>query len=115
MTLRHFLKDRRAGVTPMFALAIIPVFGLIGAAVDYSRANSVRTALQAAADATALAMSKDAASADRKPDQHQGDRLFPGAVQPPRGEEPRDRRGLHHDRRIAAHHHGERAASMPRS
>jgi Flp pilus assembly protein TadG len=62
MTLRHFLKDRRGGITPMFALAIIPVFGLIGAAVDYSRANSVRTAMQAAADATALMLSKDASS-----------------------------------------------------
>jgi Flp pilus assembly protein TadG len=62
MILRRFLKDRRAGVTPMFALAIVPVFGLIGAAVDYSRANSVRTALQAAADATALMLSKDAST-----------------------------------------------------
>lgn len=60
MMLRRFLTDRRAGVTPMFALAIIPVFGLIGAAIDYSRANSVRTAMQAAADATALMLSKDA-------------------------------------------------------
>ena len=46
----------------MFALAIIPVFGLIGASIDYSRANSVRTAMQAAADATALMLSKDASS-----------------------------------------------------
>jgi Flp pilus assembly protein TadG len=62
MMLRHFFKDRRGGVTPMFALAIIPVFGLIGAAIDYSRANSVRTAMQAAADATALMLSKDAST-----------------------------------------------------
>jgi Flp pilus assembly protein TadG len=62
MSLWAFLQDRRAGVAPIFALAIIPVIGLVGAAVDYSRANSVRTTLQAALDATALAMAKSAQS-----------------------------------------------------
>jgi Flp pilus assembly protein TadG len=52
------MQNRRGGVAPMFALAIIPVFGLAGAAVDYSRANSARTGLQSAIDATALAMAK---------------------------------------------------------
>ena len=42
----------------MFALAIIPVVGLVGASVDYSRANSVKAGMQAALDATALAMAK---------------------------------------------------------
>ena len=54
----HFLRDRRGAVAPMFAIAIIPVLGLTGAAIDYSRANSVRTGMQAAIDATALAMAK---------------------------------------------------------
>jgi Flp pilus assembly protein TadG len=58
MSLLRFLKDRRGGVAPMFALAIVPVFGLVGAAVDYSRASSVRTGMQSAIDATALAMAK---------------------------------------------------------
>jgi Flp pilus assembly protein TadG len=58
MSLFRFIQDRRGGVAPMFALAIIPVFGLVGAAVDYSRANSVRTGMQSAIDATALAMAK---------------------------------------------------------
>src|SRR5215207_7955283 len=58
MFLRSFLRDRRAGVAPMFALAIIPVIGLVGAAVDYSRANSIRTKVQSALDATALAMAR---------------------------------------------------------
>ena len=60
--LQHFLQDRRGGITPMFALAILPVVGLTGAAIDYSRANSVRSAMQAAADSTALMLSKDASS-----------------------------------------------------
>jgi Flp pilus assembly protein TadG len=60
MFLRSFLRDRRAGVAPMFALAVIPVIGLVGAAVDYSRANSIRTKVQSALDATALAMARSA-------------------------------------------------------
>jgi Flp pilus assembly protein TadG len=60
MSLRRFLQDRRGGVAPIFALAIIPVIGLVGAAVDYSRANTIRSGLQSALDATALAMAKSA-------------------------------------------------------
>jgi Flp pilus assembly protein TadG len=54
----RFLKDRRGGVVPMFALSIIPVFGLVGAAVDYSRANAIKARMQAALDATSLSMAK---------------------------------------------------------
>jgi Flp pilus assembly protein TadG len=56
--LLRFLKDRRGAVAPMFALAVIPVIGFIGAAIDYSRVSAVRTAMQAALDSTSLAMSK---------------------------------------------------------
>jgi Flp pilus assembly protein TadG len=55
---RGFLHDRRGAVAPIFALAIIPVIGLVGASVDYSRANSTRTSMQGALDATSLAMAK---------------------------------------------------------
>ena len=58
MSLSRFLKDCRGGVAPMFAIAVIPMFGLVGAAVDYSRANSVRAGMQSAIDATSLAMAK---------------------------------------------------------
>ena len=58
MLLSHFMADRRGAVAPIFALALIPMVGLTGAAVDYSRANNVRAGLQAALDATALAMAK---------------------------------------------------------
>src|SRR5829696_7942567 len=58
MSLSRFIEDRRGAVAPMFALAIIPLIGLTGAAIDYSRANSVRAGMQAALDATSLAMAK---------------------------------------------------------
>ncbi|MFN3349003.1 MAG: vWA domain-containing protein [Pseudorhodoplanes sp.] len=53
---------RRGNVSMIFALALIPLIGGVAAAVDYSRANSARTALQAALDATGLILSKDAQS-----------------------------------------------------
>ena len=59
MLFPRFFQDRRGGVAPMLGLAIIPIVGLMGAAVDYSRANAVRTSMQAAADTTALMLSQE--------------------------------------------------------
>src|SRR5688572_7844569 len=60
MLLARFLRNQKGGVAPILALMIIPLMGLVGAAVDYSRASSARTAMQAALDSTALMLSKDA-------------------------------------------------------
>ncbi|MEX0751377.1 MAG: pilus assembly protein [Xanthobacteraceae bacterium] len=59
---RHFIAARNGNVAIIFALASLPVVGLIGASVDYSRANAVRADLQSALDATALMVSKNAAN-----------------------------------------------------
>ncbi|MFA6267313.1 MAG: VWA domain-containing protein [Pseudolabrys sp.] len=57
-----FLKDRRASIAPMMALLAVPLIGGVGVAIDYTQANATRTAFQNALDATALAMSKTAAT-----------------------------------------------------
>jgi Flp pilus assembly protein TadG len=62
MLFQRFLDDRRGSVVPLLALAAIPITGLIGASVDYSRAAAVQTSLQAAVDSTALAMAKSAST-----------------------------------------------------
>jgi len=62
MAFVRFLRDRKGGVAPMLALGIVPMIAGVGAAVDYSRANTVRTAMQNAADATALMLAKNAAN-----------------------------------------------------
>ncbi len=66
MSIRSFIQSfrdsKRGSVAPIFALAIIPTIGLTGMAVDYSRANSVKVAVQSALDATALALAKSAAT-----------------------------------------------------
>jgi Flp pilus assembly protein TadG len=60
MLFKLFLHDRSAGVAPLLGLCMIPLAGAVGAAVDYSRAASVRTSMQMALDSTALMLSKEA-------------------------------------------------------
>src|SRR3712207_450664 len=48
-------KDERGNVAIIFALALFPVMGLVGAAVDYSRLALRKTSLQSVADSAALA------------------------------------------------------------
>jgi Flp pilus assembly protein TadG len=60
MLFRRFLLAREGGVAPMLAIAALPLFGFVGAAIDFSRAATVRAAMQAALDASALMLSKDA-------------------------------------------------------
>jgi Flp pilus assembly protein TadG len=59
---RNFASARRGNVAITFALATLPVIGAVGAAVDFSHANSVKAAMQAALDSTALMLSRDAAT-----------------------------------------------------
>lgn len=51
-------EGRKGNVAIIFALAIVPVVGGIGAAVDYAMANSNRTSMQKALDSTGLALAK---------------------------------------------------------
>src|ERR1051326_8084196 len=59
MLFARFLKDRRGGVAPLLALGAIPLIASVGAAVDYSRANAARAAMQTALDAAALMVAKE--------------------------------------------------------
>ncbi len=63
MLLHRLLRDRRGGVAPMFALAIVPIIGIGGAAIDYGRAASIRTQLLAAADAASVGSVRKGAAA----------------------------------------------------
>src|SRR5258707_14098342 len=61
-TARELRAATGANVPIPFARAPIPMVGFVGAAVDYSHANSVKAAMQSAADSTALMLSKTASS-----------------------------------------------------
>jgi Flp pilus assembly protein TadG len=56
---RRFIRADRGNIAVTFAYALVPILGFIGAAVDYTRANSARSSMQAALDSTALMLSKD--------------------------------------------------------
>lgn len=59
--LARFGKDRSGNVAMLFGLALVPVLGLAGAAVDYARASTARATLDAAVDSAALMVAKEAA------------------------------------------------------
>jgi Flp pilus assembly protein TadG len=56
---RRFLRQCRGSVVPTFAIALVPMVALVGTAVDYSRANSIRSQMQGALDAAVLAGARD--------------------------------------------------------
>lgn len=59
--LRALRSDERGNVLIMFGFALVPVIGLTGATIDYSRATSARQVLNAAVDSAALMAARDAA------------------------------------------------------
>src|SRR5450631_4541518 len=61
MLFTRFWNNRQGSVAPMLGIALIPLLGTVGAAVDYSQASATRTAFQNALDSTALMLSKTAA------------------------------------------------------
>ena len=58
--LREFRTARAGNVAITFAFATLPIISAVGFAVDYSHANSVKAAMQAALDSTAMMISKEA-------------------------------------------------------
>ncbi|MGB7704469.1 MAG: VWA domain-containing protein [Pseudolabrys sp.] len=74
--LARFLKNARGGVAPLMAVVAVPVMAAVGMAVDYSRVNAARTAFQVSLDATALMLSKDAATETSKALQTEATKTF---------------------------------------
>ena len=58
LLLRGFFAARGGNVTVTAAFASIAMIGFVGAAVDYSRANSLKAAMQAALDSTTLKLGR---------------------------------------------------------
>lgn len=59
---RGFSAAESGNFAVIFAVSAFPMVALVGAAVDYSQANAMRSRMQTAADSAALAVSKDAAA-----------------------------------------------------
>lgn len=54
-TLQSLLRNERGNVAMIVAVALVPITGAAGVALDYSRASNDRTAIQTAADSAAIA------------------------------------------------------------
>jgi Flp pilus assembly protein TadG len=55
----RFAGANQGNIAVIFAIAAVPVISFVGAAIDYTRVTSARSAMQAALDSTALMLSKD--------------------------------------------------------
>src|SRR4051812_4593002 len=60
--LAKFRSNCAGTIAPIFALAMLPVMTAVGAAVDYSSANKIRSSMQVALDTAMLAGAKDGSS-----------------------------------------------------
>ena len=61
-TLRDFRAAKSGNVALTFGLSVVPMFGLVGSAVDYSRMNTFKAEMQGALDATAIMLAREAVS-----------------------------------------------------
>jgi Flp pilus assembly protein TadG len=55
----RFAKADQGNIAVLFGIAAVPILSFVGAAIDYTRANSARSSMQAALDTTALMLAKD--------------------------------------------------------
>jgi hypothetical protein len=60
IALSRFRRCTRGNVAILFGLLLLPLLGFAGSLVDYTRLTLAETELQAAADATALALAREA-------------------------------------------------------
>jgi len=56
----RFRKDQSGNILMLFGLSLVPLMGVVGVAVDYSRASNARQSLNAAIDSAALMAARDA-------------------------------------------------------
>src|SRR5215218_2563456 len=54
-----FCANNDGNIAILFGIALVPILSFVGAAIDYTRANSARSSMQAALDSTALMLAKD--------------------------------------------------------
>src|SRR3954467_8558621 len=63
---RTFARDRRGSISILFAVALVPLLVVSGAAIEYSRSTRVQADLQSAVDGTGLAAGRNALDEGRR-------------------------------------------------
>ena len=59
---KRFARADQGNIAMIFAITLVPLLAIVGAAVDYTRASAARSAMQAALDTASLMISRDAAA-----------------------------------------------------
>jgi hypothetical protein len=59
---KRFVHADQGNIAMIFAITLVPLLAIVGAAVDYTRASAARSAMQAALDTASLMISRDAAA-----------------------------------------------------
>ena len=57
--LGRFGRSEQGNIAMLFGIAVVPIITFVGAAVDYTRANTARSSMQAAMDSASLMLAKD--------------------------------------------------------
>jgi Flp pilus assembly protein TadG len=78
--LKRFIKDRSGNFGMMTALVLVPLIGVAGLAIDISNALMVRSTLQAAADAAAIAAVAETSAGVTQAMQMQSDGQLTAAI-----------------------------------
>ena len=79
--LGKFWRDRRGNFGMMTALVLVPIIGVAGLAIDINNALTVRTTLQAAADAAAIAAVGEVSAGVMQAMQMQSDGQLSAAIE----------------------------------
>jgi Flp pilus assembly protein TadG len=82
---RRFAADRNGATAAVFGLAIVPVMGLAGAAIDYGRASANKAQLQQAVDAAAIGLVRDATGANQHQLEKRGRQIVTTLLEDARG------------------------------
>ena len=78
-----FARAREGNVAITFAFALIPMLAFVGAVVDYSRANAIKTSMQTALDATVLMLQNEATIDTESQLQNNASNYFKAQFNPP--------------------------------
>jgi len=74
--LASFRSDEGGNVAVIFTIALLPLVSSVGAAVDFSHANAIKSKLQAAVDSTTLMIVKEAATISESQLQEKASTIF---------------------------------------
>lgn len=83
--LKRFKSDQGGATAVIFGLAFLPLMGVVGGTVDYSRAALEQTKLQRAVDATVLALAREPRTATQKELESKASQVLAATYVTPKG------------------------------